>query len=63
VNRSPTTDAGAVKAQAIRKDVLAIFIEGGRKVLPSPEKVGELEINQFNSLIFDKRGYFGWGHK
>ena len=54
LNCSPTTDAGAVKAQAIRKDILAVFVQRRGEVLPSTEKIGELEIDQFNSLIFDK---------
>jgi hypothetical protein len=32
-------------------------------VLPGPEKVGKLEINQFDALVFNKLGYFGWCHR
>jgi len=56
VNHSPATNARAVKAQTICKNIFAVFVERCGEVLPSSEQIGELEVDQFNSLFFDESG-------
>ena len=57
-----TPDARPVKAGAVRKEVLVDLVWGNPDVLQGARNVGELEIDDLNSLIMYKFYDFFWRH-
>ena len=67
VDRFPTANAGAIKAEAFGKNVFVIFGEGGGEMLPGAGQIGELEIHEFDLAVLDHfadvgRGLFVFSH-
>ena len=60
VDHLPATDARAVEAEAIGKNVVAVIAEGGGEMLPGTGQIREFEIHEFHLVVFDHFADVGW---
>ena len=60
VDHLPTADARTVKAETFGKNVLVVLGEGGGEMLPGTGQIGELEIHEFDLVVFDHFADVGW---
>jgi hypothetical protein len=55
VDRLPPTNRRAVEAEAVFEDLLGKLFDRGAEVLPDPEQVDELQVDELNTFLFGKR--------
>ena len=53
VDRFPAADARAVEAEAFGENLFVVFGERGREMLPGAGQIGELEVHEFDLVVFD----------
>ncbi len=61
VDRAPAADAGAVEAEALGENLLAVLGEGGGEMLPGARQIGELEVHEFDLVVLDHFADVGSG--
>ncbi len=67
VDRAPTANAGAIEAEAFRKNFFVILGQRGGEMLPAAGQIGELEVDQLDLAVLDHLadvgcGFFVFGH-
>ena len=60
IDRFPAANARAVKAEAFGENILVVFGERGGEMLPGTGQIGELEIHEFDLVVFDHLADVGW---
>ena len=60
VDHAPAANARSVKPEAISENLLVVFGERGREMLPGAEQIRELEVDQFHVAVFDHFADVGW---
>ena len=56
----PAANARAVETEPFRKNIVVIFGERRREMLPGAGQIGELEIDEFHVVVFDHFADIGW---
>ena len=60
VDHPPAANARSIKAEAIGENLLIVFGERGREMLPGAEQIRELEVDQLHVAVFDDFSDVGW---
>lgn len=60
VDHAPAANARSVKPKAISENLLVVFGERGREMLPGAEQIREFEIDQLHVAFFDHFADVGW---
>ncbi len=61
VDRAPAADARAIEAEAFGENLFVVFGERGGEMLPGAGQIGELEVHEFDLVVFDHFADVGSG--